>query len=343
MTLFTLALGLALAAPAAAEPRKAGPPDDPAWTAVEDARSSTGFAQALDAFLLAHPHGPSAARALREQAGGLDDLGAAEALLHRATREGAGSAPGSAAALDLARLKYAEDRPEAALSALEAADAWPRPEALQPEWLYWRGQCRLALKGWQRAADDFRQLAAAWPRHARAEAALLGEADCEGSLGHDDTAAAVYGRVVAGNGSFTAQALWGLGTVRLRQLRIAEARDCFRRLQAGWPSSFEGHAAADKLAQIAALPKSAAQPAPKPRLRGLWDIQVAAYSRLDSAKKRADLLHSHGFKVRVRLRRLDGRPLYLVKVGPYASRAKAEAAAAVLQGRENLPCYIVEE
>lgn len=315
---------------------------DPGWAPVEDARGSTRFAGALTTYLAAYPHGAPAARALLEQAAREDDLVKAGSLLRRARSEGAGTEIGSQAALDLARLEYAQDHAEAALLILDDADAWPRPDAQQPEWLYWRAQCRLVLKGYQRARDDFRHVAAAWPGHARAEACLLGEADCDAALKDDDRAVEIYQKLAKGQGPFAAQALWGLAALRQRQGSVDEARRLFAQVQARFPASFESHAAGKRLDELAKAPAPTPTPLARPRL-GRFYVQVGAFSRRASAAKLAARLKSHRFLVKVQPRKLDGRPLYLVKAGPYASRAKAETEAHKLETREKLPQRIVEE
>lgn len=313
--------------------------DDNAWAPVEDARNSTRFAEALSSFLQAHPHGPQAARALAEQAAREDDLFKAEALLKQARSEGKGSEAGSAAALAQAHLEYAQDRPAAALQIMEEAEPWPRPEAIQAEWLYWRAQCRLVLKGWQRARDDLRQLAATWPKHPRAEEARLGQAECDAALGQDDSAAAGFTRL--SSGPFAAQALWGLASLRQRQGDVAEARRLFLRLRHDYPASFEAEGALARLDALAKLP----QPTPAPaasKAKACW-LQVGAFSRQVSADKLARQLRAKGYKVKVQLRKVDGRSLRLVKAGPYASRAKAEAAGKRLAAKERMIFRIVEE
>jgi tetratricopeptide (TPR) repeat protein len=257
---------------------------------------------------------------------------------------GSGGEAGSAACLELARLEYADGRPDAALADLEAADAWPRAAALQPEWLYWRGQSRLALKLWAPAEHDLRQLAAFWPNDAHAGAARLGAADCEAALGDDQSAAVAYDSLAVDGGPFVAQALYGLGTLYQGQGRLAEARQAYQRLRTDYPSSFEAQAVPARLAEIAALARiQAGAQAHVGVRRGRWSVQVGAYSRRRWAEDLARPLRRHRFRVKVLPKDVDGRVLYLVQVGPYASRPKAAAAAEVLHSREKLPFNLVEE
>jgi septal ring-binding cell division protein DamX len=44
-----------------------------------------------------------------------------------------------------------------------------------------------------------------------------------------------------------------------------------------------------------------------------------------------------------RPRTVDGQPYYFVTVGPYANKAKAQAAAQRLHAREKLESFLVEE
>jgi len=311
----------------------------PLWQAVEDARGSTGFAAALEAHLKAYPHGPQAARALVEQALLEDDLVKAGATLRMARGEGRNSVYGSRAAFELARLEYAQDRSESALLVLEEADTWPRPEGLEPEWLYLRAQCRLVLKGFQRARDDFQHLAAAYPKHARYQAALLGQADCDSALKDDERAWLHYQDLL--KGPFAAQALWGQATLRQRQGRNDEARKLYQQLVARYPASFEAHAAIDK---VQALAKVRPKPVPKPTAPlNRWWVQVGAFSRKASAAKLAATLKKRRYPIKLVVRKLDDRTLYLVKVGPYTVKSKVDSAARKLETQDKLPQRIVQE
>jgi outer membrane protein assembly factor BamD (BamD/ComL family) len=311
----------------------------PLWQQVEDARGSSGFAAALEAHLKAYPHGQQAARALVEQALLEDDLLKAAATLRLARGEGNGSAFGARAAFELARLEYAQDRLESAHGILEEADTWPRPEGLEPEWLYLRAQCRLVLKGFQRARDDFQHLVAAYPTHRRAEASLLGQADCEAALKDDERAWQHYQALT--KSPFAAQALWGQAVMRQRQGRDDEARKLYKTLIQRYPASFEARAALDKVEALAkAKPRPVLKPTPTVNR---WWVQVGAFSRKDSALKLAAKLKKRRYPVKVLGRKLDDRTLYLVKVGPYTVKSKVDAAARKLEAQDKLPQRVVQE
>ena len=312
------------------------------WKAVEDARGGAASAQALRGWLQRPMGMPLAARALMEQASMRDDLAGSAMDFARAAGEGQGTAAGADASLELARLEYARGRPAEALAALDRADAWPREDALQAEWLYWRGQSRLALKRWDRADQDFRQLAALWPQSTRVDAAVLGAADCEMALGDFVRAQASYGDLTQAAGTFAAQGLWGLGTLFQKQGALDEADQAFSSLLKRYPASFEAQAVPGKLAETAASgrPLGARGFA---RRQGRWNLQVGAFSKRRWAESLAAHLRRRHFKVKIQRSTLDGRILYLVKVGPYLSRPAAEAAAQFLQSREKLPLNLVEE
>jgi tetratricopeptide (TPR) repeat protein len=273
-----------------------------------------------------------------------DALTDAEGRLRQAMAAGAGNESGTAATLELARLEYADGRAAEALADLEAADAWPREGVQQPEWLYWRGQSRLALKQWTPAEHDLGQLAALWPNDPHAGAARLGAADCEAALGEDASAAVSYNSLAVDGGPFAAQALYGLGTLYQGQGRLAEARQAYQRLRTGYPASFEAQAVPARLAEIEVLaPLQARSQARAGGRRGRWSVQVGAYSKLRWAEALARPLRRHHFRVKVLKKNVDGRLLYLVQVGPYGSRPAAAAAAQILQSREKLPFNLVEE
>lgn len=313
---------------------------DADWAPVEDARGSTRLAGALEAYLAAHPHGAGASRALQLQADATDDLDLAGSLLKRAREEGRDDESGSAAALALARLDYAQGRPEAALADLDAAATWPRADAIGDEWLYWHGQSRLVLKGFNGAREDFRRLLTLHPSSPRAEAGLAGRADCDAALKDDAAAEEAWTGLAKGGGPFAAQAWWGLATLRQRQGRAAEAAACYRRILALYPASFEAGAAPGRLEALQRLP--AAVPTPKPGPSRWW-VQVGAYSNRAMALRLAAVLKRHRWKAQVRRRLADGTARQLVWVGPYAQKAQAEAAARLLVSREKLPQRLVEE
>jgi tetratricopeptide (TPR) repeat protein len=293
---------------------------------------------ALQAWLKRHPGGPRAALGMVEQAALEDDLLKALELLRKARREGSGTQAGSLAALEAARLDYALERPESALAGLEEADAWPRAEALEPEWLYWKAQSRFVLKGFQRARDDFQHLAAGWPKHPRAQAALLGQAECDAVLRAYARAEPVFEALTRPGQPFAAQALWSWAGMKQRQGDPVGARALYLRLKQGYPASFEATAVDAKLAALPAPPAS-----PTPKAAPAFYVQVGAFSRQATADKLAERLRKHGYAVKVQPRNADGRILRLVKVGPYKTRQQAQQQARRLEAREKLPHQIIEE
>lgn len=317
---------------------EAGPFQDPAWRALRAKKGGADWAAALAEWLERHPHGPLASLALAEQAALEDDLLKAAATLRLARGEGAGTEAGSAAALELARLEYALERVESALAGMEDAEGWPRADEIQPEWLYWKAQCRFVLKGFLRARDDFRHLAAGWPKHPRAAVALLGQAECDAILKAYERAEPVFESLARPGQAFAAQALWSWAGMKVRQGDWASARGLYLRLKREYPASFEATAVDEKLA---ALPPPQASPTPPASRR--YAVQVGAFSRRATADKLAERLRKHRYPAHVQPRRADGRTLHVVKVGPYKTRSQAEQQARRLETREKLPQRIVEE
>jgi TolA-binding protein len=319
---------------------EAAPAQDEAWAALLAKKGTPVWPGLLEAWLKKNPHGPLASLALVQEAEREDDLTKAAATLRLARGEGQGTEAGAAAAYELARLDYAQERPESALAGLEEAESWPRPEAQQPDWLYWKAQCRLVLKGYQRARDDFEHLAAGWPKHPRAPAALLGQAECDVALKAYDKAVPVLEQLSRPGSAFAAQALWALAGAKARQGDPAGARELYRRLRRDYPASFEAASVEEKLA---ALPQAAPTPMPTPAPSGRFSVQVGAFARKATADKLAARLRKKRYPVRVLVRRVDGRALYLVKAGPYKGRAAAEKQAQRLEQKEKLPQRIIEE
>jgi tetratricopeptide (TPR) repeat protein len=312
------------------------------WEAVLARKGQADYAAALEAWLKAHPHGPPAVPALLEQARAEDNLTKAAALLRLARGEGQGSEWGARAAYELARLEYARERPESAQAILEEADAWPKPEDLEADWLFWKAQCRFVLKGFQRARDDFEHLAAAWPRHPRALEAQLGAADCSAALKDYARAEAVYQKLSAPGGPLAAQALWGWAGLKARQGDAEAARSLYLQLKRRYPDSFEAGAVEAKLKSLAAVPRPTPAPAGSRQPASYW-IQVGAYARKATALKQAQALRRRRWPAVVVPRHLDGRTLHLVKVGPYKGRADAESRKKSLEALLKERLYIMGE
>jgi TolA-binding protein len=312
---------------------------------VEDARGSSRFASALETWLKAHPHGPQAARALIEEAALQENLLEAGGTLRRARGEAENTPWGSQAALELAKLDYAQERTESALLTLEDAETWPRAEALEPDWLFWRGQCRLLLKGYEQAKADFERLIAGYPKYPQLDAARLGLAECDAALRADERALAGFEALYKDpQNPFAAQALWGAASLRQRQGEAAESKRLFEQLRGLYPSSFEAKAAQGHLDELAKLPT----PTPVPQQAaqgkaGRFRVQVGAFSKRAGALRLQRTLKARRYPVQLQARRLGARTLYIVRVGPYKTRAAAEAAAQHLEKRERLPQRITED
>jgi tetratricopeptide (TPR) repeat protein len=322
-------------------PASAPSNEESAWKPVEDARGSSRFAAALETWLSAHPHGVQAARALLERAALQENLLEAGADLRRARGEGPASVWGAKASLELAKLEYAQERTESALMVLEDAETWPHGDDLEPEWLYWRGQCRLVLKGFERAKSDFERLLAGYPKHARAPEARLGLAECDAALRADDKALAGFEQLYKDPQSpFGAQALWGAATLRQRQGQAVEAKRLFLRIRTQYPASFESKAAQDRLAE---LPAPTPVPVTAPARASRLYVQVGVFTRRSAAVNLQKILKSHRYPVLLQTRKQGALTRYYVRVGPYKNRPSAENIARKLETRDKLHYYITEE
>ena len=90
----------------------------------------------------------------------------------------------------------------------------------------------------------------------------------------------------------------------------------------------------------AAGPAPASKPAPKPAAsaastaaassHGDWAVQLGSFGAEDNAKKLAQKVNVYGYKPEVATIRASGRSMYRVRVGPYRSRADADAAASAI-------------
>ncbi len=356
---FALAAAIAPASPQPAAPAPSSVPGvveiepsasgDPDWAEVEDARGTTRLPQALLDYRRLHPHGEGAARAWLLQSAGEEDLQALARELRAARDEARGLETGARASLALARLEYDQGRAEGALAALNQADEWPRTPDWEAEWLYWRAQSRLVLRGYTRARGDFEALLKLGPSGPRSGEAMMGLAEC--SVRQGDTAAAdtAYEALIKTPGPFTAGALWGLAALRTGQGRLDDARTCYQRLLDGYPASFEAHAAPGRLEALEALrgaqekPRNGARKPPArtahggaARVRGSWWVQVDEFSARATAEGVAGRLRGGPAPAEVRERRVRGRLLYQVRE-LFASQGEAAAAAADLKSRDGQP------
>jgi DedD protein len=103
------------------------------------------------------------------------------------------------------------------------------------------------------------------------------------------------------------------------------------------------HSATQRVATAAAPPPAAPKPVPKPAAtagsasaqaapsRGDWAVQLGSFGAEENAKKLAQKVNVYGYKPDVATIRASGRaPMYRVRVGPYRSRAEADATASAL-------------
>jgi outer membrane protein assembly factor BamD (BamD/ComL family) len=278
-----------------------------------------------------------------------ENLDEAGGYLRRAQGEAPATLWGSRASLELAKLEYDQERIESAYTILEGAETWPRSEDLEPDWLYWRGQCRLVLKGFERAKADFERLIASYPKYSRVTEAHLGLAECDAALARDDKA--LGDKAVAEfellykdlQSPYGAQALWGAASLRLRQDQVAEAKRLFTRIHTQYPASFESKAAQERLAQLAQAPPPTPVPAAAPAKAHHFYVQVGAFSKRGGALKLQKILKKRRYQVLLQTRKDGARTLYIVKVGPSKDLAAAMSSAHKLATRDKVPTRITEE
>jgi DedD protein len=85
-------------------------------------------------------------------------------------------------------------------------------------------------------------------------------------------------------------------------------------------------------------PPSAAPPSPAPQAapvartdaKGAWVVQLGSFGEAENAKRLAQRVNTYGYKPEVSDHRVNGRAMYRVRVGPYATRAQADATASAL-------------
>lgn len=288
---------------------------------------------------------PSRSQTLFEESQAMYDMGLVSAKLRAARDAGKGTIDGSRAALELARLEYAQDRPDAALSILHAADGWPRDEDLEAQWLYLRAQSRILGKGYQRARDDLQSLVSNHAEHRLAPAAALALADCDAALRPDEAAAQAYEAIIEAKGPLAAQALWGLGQLREKQKQLPEALQAYEGLLAAYPFSVDAESARLK---VAALNGKRLKPTPVAVKAGpkAFYVRVGLYGRRSVPRDLAKNLRRNHYKVEVKPVEVAGRAMSLVRVGPYKKRAQAESDVRRLRRQDKLDIkdeYIQEE
>jgi DedD protein len=64
--------------------------------------------------------------------------------------------------------------------------------------------------------------------------------------------------------------------------------------------------------------------------KGDWVVQVGSFGEEENAKRQAQRVNTYGYKPEVSSIRANGRSMYRVRVGPYATRAQADATASSL-------------
>jgi len=82
------------------------------------------------------------------------------------------------------------------------------------------------------------------------------------------------------------------------------------------------------------------QPAPA---RGDWVVQLGSFGAEDNAKKLAEKAKVYGYKPEVAGFRASGRAMYRVRVGPYKSRAEADATASALSAHGFKPQVVAAD
>jgi len=94
-------------------------------------------------------------------------------------------------------------------------------------------------------------------------------------------------------------------------------------------------------------PTTAAAPQPtrsstaaEPAARGDWAVQLGSFGEEANARRLAERVTTFGYKPTISSVRSNGRVLHRVRVGPYATRNQAEAAASALKAH-SLPAQVV--
>jgi DedD protein len=105
----------------------------------------------------------------------------------------------------------------------------------------------------------------------------------------------------------------------------------------------------------AAAPATAPKPVPKPTTsaaaataqpaaaHGDWAVQLGSFGAEDNAKKLAQKVNVYGYKPEVANVRTSGGAMYRVRVGPYKSRAEADATASALSAHGFKPQVVAAD
>ena len=97
-------------------------------------------------------------------------------------------------------------------------------------------------------------------------------------------------------------------------------------------------------APAAATPKPSASPAATSQAaRGDWAVQLGSFGTEDNAKKLAEKAKVYGYKPEVAGFRASGRAMYRVRLGPYKSRAEADATASALSAHGFAPQVVAAD
>jgi DedD protein len=114
------------------------------------------------------------------------------------------------------------------------------------------------------------------------------------------------------------------------------------------------HSTAPRVA-TATAPPPASKPVPKPAAQapaataqaapahGDWAVQLGSFGAEDNAKKLAQKVNVYGYKPEVASSRTSGKALYRVRVGPYKSRAEADATASALSAHGFSPQVVAAD
>jgi DedD protein len=76
---------------------------------------------------------------------------------------------------------------------------------------------------------------------------------------------------------------------------------------------------------------------------GDWAVQLGSFGAEDNAKKLADKAKVYGYKPEVASFRASGRAMYRVRLGPYMSRAEADATASALSAHGFAPQVVAAD
>jgi len=120
------------------------------------------------------------------------------------------------------------------------------------------------------------------------------------------------------------------------------------------PKPSAEHSPAARVA-TATAPPPASKPVPKPAApapaataqaaptHGDWAVQLGSFGAEDNAKKLAQKVNVYGYKPEVASSRASGKALYRVRVGPYKSRAEADATASALSAHGFSPQVVAAD